>query len=60
MNDQLMLYIETASEDMETDNLFSFLEDALNRIKTNQEANEYVQYQLAIVESMLSEIKERV
>jgi hypothetical protein len=55
-----MLYIETASEDMETDNLFSFLEDALNRIKTNQEANEYVQYQLAIVESMLSEIKERV
>lgn len=60
MNDQLMLFIDSAASEMETDSLFAFLEDALSRIKSNQEANDYVQYQAKIVESMLSEIKERV
>jgi hypothetical protein len=60
MSEQYMLLLETVAENMEPNMLFEVVGDALNRIKSNQEANEYVQYQAKIIETLLSEIENRI
>lgn len=60
MSDQLMFFIESAAENMTSDALLEFAEDALNRIKSNQEDNNYVQYQAEIVKTILKEVRDRV
>lgn len=60
MNDQLLSFIEATAEDVPESTLVALIEDALGRVKSNQEANKYVQRQINIALTLLGELSERV
>lgn len=60
VNDQLLSLIETTAEDMTENTLLTLIEDALGRVKSNQESNKYVQRQISIALALLDELSDRM
>jgi hypothetical protein len=59
MNKQLVSFVQNSAPTMRADALYAFAEDAISRVKSNQESNPYIQDQIQIIEILVKELKIR-